>query len=75
MLKSIKNVSRAVVDITVIAAKETCHQITSVNDCCTDKTRSVAWKVGQIRKGYEERLALRKRKTLMIEYIPQEQDK
>ena len=75
MLKSIKNLTRAVVDVSVIATKETCHRITSVNDCCTDKTRLVAWKAGQIRKGYEERLSLRKRKTLMIEYIPQEQDK
>ncbi|APG25958.1 hypothetical protein [Syntrophotalea acetylenica] len=75
MLKSIKNLTKAVVDITVIAAKETCHQITSANDCCTDKTRLVAWKAGLIRKSYEERLGLRKRKTLMIEYIPQEQDK
>ena len=74
MYKSVKNITNAVADLTVIVAKETTHQITSANDCCTDATRRVAWKAGQIRKGYEQRLNIRKRKTLAIEYIPENQD-
>jgi hypothetical protein len=74
MFKAITNLSSAVVDITVIIAKESAHQITSVNDCCTDATRRVAWKAEQIRKSYEQRLAIRNRKPLTIEYIPEDQD-
>jgi hypothetical protein len=74
MWNSIKNITNAVSDITMIAAKETTHQIISVNDCCAEATRQVAWKAGQIRKGYEQRLTMRKRKTLAIEYITENQD-
>ena len=75
MFKAFKNITCALADITVIGIKETTHQISSANDCCTDVTRRVAWKAGMIRRGYEERLAQRKRKTLAIEYTPQDQDK
>ncbi len=74
MFKAITNLSSAVADITVIIAKESAHQITSVNDCCTDATRRVAWKAEQIRKNYEQRLAIRNRKPLAIEYIPEDQE-
>ena len=73
MWTSIKNLSNAVTDITIITAKETYHQVDSVNQCCNDMTRKVAWKTGQIRKHYEEKLALRKHKPLTIEYVPQDQ--
>ncbi len=74
MFKAIKNITNAVADLTVILAKESAHQINSVNDCCTDATRRVAWKAEQIRKSYEERLAIRNRKPLAIEHIPENQD-
>jgi hypothetical protein len=69
MFKAIKNITSAVADITAIVTKETVHQINSANDCCTDATRRVAWKAGQIRRNYEQRLAIRKRKPLVIECI------
>ena len=72
MYKAIKNITCAVADLTVIVTKETVHQITSVNDCCTDATRRVAWKAEQIRRGYEQRLAIRKRRPLVIEYVNQD---
>ena len=67
MWTSIKNITSAVTDITAIVTKETAHQINSANDCCTDATRRVAWKAGMIRRNYEQRLAIRKRKPLVIE--------
>jgi hypothetical protein len=67
MFKAIKNITSAVTDITAIITKETVHQINSANDCCTDATRRVAWKAGMIRSNYEQRLAIRKRKPLVIE--------
>ena len=74
MWTSIKNITSAVTDITAITVKETCHQVESVNQCCNDMTRRVAWKAEQIRKNYEQRLAIRNRKQLTIEYIPEDQD-
>ncbi len=74
MFKAITNLSSAVADITMIAAKESAHQITCVNDCVTNSTRRVAWKAEQIRNNYEQRLAIRNRKPLAIEYIPENQD-
>ena len=74
MFKAITNLSSAVADITMIAAKETTHQIIFANDCCTNATRRVAWKAGEIRRTYEERLSNRQRKPLAIEYIPENQD-
>jgi hypothetical protein len=74
MYKAIKNITSAVADLTVIVAKESAHQITSVNDCCTDATRRVAWRAEQIRRNYEQKLAIRNRKPLAIEYIPEGQD-
>lgn len=75
MFKSIKNLTNAALDITVVAAKEACRQVTSANDCCADVTGFVAWKAGQIRKAYESRLAMRQSKMLALEYIPMEQIK
>jgi transcriptional regulator GlxA family with amidase domain len=75
MFKSIRNITSAVTDITTIAVKEVTHQIDSANECCTDITRNIAWRASQIRKEYEERLANRRRKTLMIEHIQQGQQK
>lgn len=75
MFRSIKNLTSAVSDMTLIAAKETYHQIDSANEFCTDVTRIIAWKAGMVRKSYEERLADRRRKTLAIEYIQEEEEK
>ena len=75
MFKSIINLTSAVADMTIIAAKEVTHQISSANDCCTDATHKVAWKTGMIRKHYEQRLAERRRKALAIEYKPLDVDK
>ncbi len=75
MFKAITNLSSAVADITMIAVKETTHQVASTNACCTNATRRVAWKAEQIRRNYEQRLAIRNRKPLAIEYIPENQDK
>jgi hypothetical protein len=69
MFKAIKNITSAVTDLTAIVTKETVHQINSANDCCTDATRRVAWKAGLFRRNYEQRLAIRKRKPLVIECI------
>ena len=73
MFKAITNLSSAVADITMIVAKESTYQIITVNDCCTNATRRVAWKAGEIRRTYEERLSNRQRKPLAIEYIPENQ--
>ena len=74
MFKAITNLSSAVADITMIVAKESAHQIANTNSCCTNATRRVAWKAEQIRKSYEERLAIRNRKPLAIEHILENQD-
>jgi hypothetical protein len=74
MFKAITNLSNAVADITIIVAKETAHQVASTNACCTNATKRVAWKAGEIRKGYEQRLNMRQRKPLAIEYMPENQD-
>ncbi|PLX98338.1 MAG: hypothetical protein C0623_13560 [Desulfuromonas sp.] len=75
MLKSIRNISSAVTDLTVIAKKEVSHQINSANEFCTDKTRIVAWRSSEIRKAYEDRLEQRSRKQLMIENMTEDQYK
>ncbi len=75
MFKAITNLSSAVADITMIAVKETVHQIASTSDCYTNATKRVAWKAGEIRRTYEERLSIRQRKPLAIEFIPVEKNK
>jgi hypothetical protein len=74
MFKAITNLSSAVADITIIVAKETAHQVASTNACYTNASKRVAWKAGEIRRTYEERLSNRKRKPLAIEYIPENQN-
>lgn len=74
MFKAITNLSSAVADITMIAVKEAAHQVASTNASCTNATRRVAWKAGEIRRTYEERLSNRQRKPLAIEHILENQD-
>ena len=74
MFKAITNLTSAVADITMIAVKETAHQVASTNTCCTNATRRVAWKAGEIRRTYEERLSSRQSKPLAIEHILENQD-
>ena len=74
MFKAITNLTSAVADITMIAVKETAHQVASTNACCTNATRRVAWKAGEIRRTYEERLSSRQSKPLAIEHMPENLD-
>ena len=75
MYKAIINLSSAVADITMIAVKETAHQVANTNTCYTNASRRVSWKAGEIRRTYEERLSNRQRKPLAIEFIPEHENK